>query len=350
VSEGPDGESRAFVLDLLAGRCRAQAVSTAATLGLADRLAAGPRGAAELAAELGCDAPALQRLLALLAGLGVCEELRGGRFALAPRGQALRSDALGPLAVFLGMPAAWDAWSHLPEALAAGSAAAFERAHGEGLYAFLGRHPDVARAYDRAIDAYSRAETEALCARLDLSSAERVVDVGGGRGAALVGLLQRWPRLRGVLVELPHVAARARPRLEAERLEIVECDYLESLPQGADVYLLKHVLHNLDDARATALLRRAAAALAPGGRVLVVEAVLAPADHGNSARLLDLEMLVLTGGRERRKPEWRRLLRAAGLRVDRLEPLTPESWLITGSATANRAGLRWGASSDPQRP
>jgi len=334
VSEGPDDEGRAFVLDLLAGRCRAQAVSTAAALGLADRLAAGPRGAAELAAELGCDAPSLQRLLELLAGLGVCQETSGGRFALAPRGRALRSDALGPLAAFLGMPATWDAWSRLPDALRAGSAVAFERAHGAGLYAFLGRHPDVALAYDRAIDAYSRAETEALCARLDLSAAERIVDVGGGRGALLVGLLQRWPRLRGVLVELPHVAARVRPRLESEapgRIEVVEGDYLESLPRGADVYLLKHIVHNLDDARATALLRRVAEALAPDGRVLVVEAVLVPADHGNAARLLDLEMLVLTGGRERRKPEWRRLFRAAGLHASRVEPLTPQCWLITGT-------------------
>ena len=333
MSDGPDDEGRAFVLDLLAGRCRAQAVSTAAALGLADRLAAGPRGADELAAEGGCDAPALPRLLALLAGLGLCEETSGGRFALAPRGRALRSDALGPLAAFLGMPATWDAWSRLPEALRAGSVVAFERAHGAGLYAYLDRHQDVAAAYDRAIDAYSRAETEALCARLDLSAAERVVDVGGGRGALLAGLLRRWPRLRGVLVELPHVAARARAALEAEapgRVEVVEGDYLESLPRGADVYLLKHIVHNLDDARATTLLRRVAEALAPGGRVLVIDAVLAPADHGNAARLLDLEMLVLTGGRERRKPEWRRLFRTAGLHAGSLEPLTPESWLIEG--------------------
>ena len=332
--ESTDEAARALVLDLLAGRCRAQAVSTAAALGLADRLADGPRPAAELAAELGCEPGALARLLGLLAGLGVCEEQRDGRFALTSAGRMLRSDALGPLAALLGMPAMWDAWSRLPEALRARDGTAFERAHGEGLYAHLASHPDLARAYDQAIDAYTRAEVEALCARADLSAARTVVDIGGGRGACLLELLRRWPKLKGVLVELPHVAARLRERLLAEsggRLDVVATDYLESLPAGADVYLLKHVLHNHDDARATALLRRAGQACGPGGRVLVVEAVLAPADHGNTARLLDLEMLVLTGGRERRKPEWRRLFRAAGLRVDRVEPLTPESWLIDGS-------------------
>jgi len=331
VSAGADAESAAFVLDLLAGRCRAQAISTAAELGIADRLAGGPRRAAELAAELGGDAGAIERLLALLCSLGVCEPAADGRFGLTSRGRALRADALGPLAAFLGSPVMWDPLARLPEALRASDGTAFERTHGARLYEHLARDPRTAGAYDAAIAAYTRAVTAALGERDVFAGARTLVDIGGGSGASLAALLRRWPTLRGVLVDLPHVAGPARARLPAElagRVEVVEGDYFESLPAGADLYLLQHVLHNWDDERAAALLSRVRAAMAPAASVLVVEAVLAPVDYADSARMLDLEMLVLTGGRERRKPEWRRLLRAAGLRAERLEPLTPASWLL----------------------
>ena len=333
MSEGADGDGAAFVLDLLAGRCRAQALSTAATLGLADRLAGGPKSAAELAAELGGEARPLERLLELLSSLGVCEPAGDGRFGLTARGAALRGDALGPLAAFLGSSVVWDPWSRLAEALRAGNGTAFERTHRRTLYAHLARDPQTARAYDAAIEAYTRDEIAALGERREFAAARRVVDVGGGRGASLAALLRRWPALRGVLVDLPHVSGPARARLAEElpgRVEVVEGDYFEELPAGADLYLLKHVLHNWDDERAVALLRRVREALAPGGAALVIEAVLAPVDSADSARLLDLEMLVLTGGRERRKPEWRRLFHAAGLRVERFDPLTPSSWLLVG--------------------
>lgn len=333
MSEGRNGDAAAFVLDLLAGRCRAQALSTAAALGLADRLAGGPKSAAALAAELGGEARPLERLLELLSSLGVCEPAGEGRFGLTARGAALRGDALGPLAAFLGSPVVWDPWSRLAETLQSAGGTAFERTHRSSLYAHLARDPLTARAYDAAIEAYTRDEIAALGERAEFTSARTVVDVGGGRGASLLALLRRWPGVRGVLVDLPHVSGPARARLEEElpgRVEVVEGDYFESLPEGADLYLLKHVLHNWDDERAVALLRRVRESMSPGGAALVVEAVLAPIDTADSARLLDLEMLVLTGGRERRKPEWRRLFHTAGLRVERFEPLTPSSWLLVG--------------------
>jgi hypothetical protein len=333
----PDGvapDSEVFLLDLLAGRARAQAVSTAAALGLADRLAAGPRTAAGLAGELGCDAGTLERLLVVLVGLGVCARAPGQRFVLAPQGAALRAEALGPFAAFLGGPVFWDAWSRLRDALREGGPTAFERTHGQGLYAHLASTPEAARAYDAAIDAFTRAEAGQLAARVDFSSVRTLVDVGGGRGTALLGVLERWPALRGVLFDLPHVVDGARARLDARcpgRVDVAAGDFLEHVPAGADAYLLKRVLHNWDDGRAGALLARCAAAMAPGGRVLAIETILAPDDRADAARMLDLEMLAFNGGRERRKPELRRLFHRAGLALERVEALRPPSWLLVAA-------------------
>jgi hypothetical protein len=322
------------VLDLLAGRCRSQAVSTAAALGLAERLAAGPRSVEALAAELQCDPDALERLLDLLAGLELCRRVGGRRFELLPDGAALRDDALGPLAAFLGSAEAWNPWSALRDSLATGSPCAFERMQGRTLYEHLARTPAASARYDAAIEAFTRDETEALCRQFDFSDVRRLLDVGGGRGTALMGLLARWPHLRGVFFDLPHVVESTGPELLRrfpERVELVGGDFRESLPRGAEACLLKHVLHNWDDAGAGELLRRCAASLGPGGRVLVIEAILAPDTRVDAARLLDLEMLVLTGGRERRKPELRRLFHDAGLALARVAPLTPASWLLVGT-------------------
>lgn len=330
-------EADAFLLDVLAGRCRAQVVSTAAALGLADRLASGPRRVAELAQEVGCDASELGRLLDFLVCLGLCARGAEGIYSLTVRGQALRRERLGPLAAFLGAPEMWNPWSALRQTLTSRDGSAFARTHGETLYEYLERRPETAARYDTAIDAFTRREAQALAEHFDFSTLETLVDVGGGRGTTLAVLLERWPRLRGILHELPHVAAAARagiPGSLARRLEIRAGDFRHDVPTAVDAYLLKHVLHNWDDGSATALLRRCVAGLLPHGRLLVIEAILSPHAHVDTARLLDLEMLVLTGGRERRKPELRRLFQASGLVLEHCRPLTPESWLLVGRPRA----------------
>lgn len=320
------------LLEVLGGKVRAQAVSTVAALGIADRLRAGPRPLAALAAATGCDASVLEPLLALVAGMGFFTSPEPGVYALTEHGAALCQDALGPLAAFVGAKDQWDPWSRLREA-AAGGSTAFQRAHGVGLYDFLARDRAAAARYDAAIDAFTRHENTALCAHFDFAPYARVVDVGGGRGAMLGAILERWSHLSGTLFDLPHVADAARAdfaRRFGSRAEVVGGDFFEHLPGGADVYLLKHVLHNWDDTRATELLARCAGAMAPAGCVLVIETVRIPQDRADLASLLDLEMVVLTGGRVRRRPALRRLLGAAGLTGVRAATLTAGSWLLVG--------------------
>ncbi len=333
VTESASAEDMAALLDILGGRARSQAVSTAAALGLPELLAHGPRSAQDLALELGADEQAVGRLLSFLAGLGFLRQEQDGALSLTRLGLSLRQDALGPLASFLGSPDQWNPWSALRDSLGGTQQAdnAFVTTHGTDLYSYMRDHASAAARYDVAIDAFTRQAARTLATSFDFSGISRLVDVGGGRGAGLQELLKQWPNLHGVLFDLPHVARAAREHLAPELAARVECvggDFLKDVPGDADAYLLKHVLHNWDDEQAVQLLRRCAQQVPDTGYVLVLEYVLAPDGRIDTARMMDLEMLVLTNGRERRKPELRRLIRAAGLTLEGVTPLPPASWLL----------------------
>ena len=322
---------------LLAGKWVVQALATAAQLGLAEALER-PRTLDDLAMTLACDRGALLRLLRVLVGEGILVEGVDERFSLTDLGAQLRRDALGALVEFVGSPSQWTPWTALTHAVRTG-ACAFEHVHGRSLFDHLAEHPEEEALYDEAVDAFTTAQAVALAEQDVLDTVGTVVDVGGGRGTLLLELLRRRPSLRGVLFERPSVVDRARLRIEAaglgSRCSFVEGDFFAALPQGADAYVLKHVLHNWDDARAEAILRRCGDALAPGGRVLIVESLLLPGNLRDGARLIDLEMLVLTGGgRERSKPEFRRLLSQAGLRLVTSRKLVEGTWVIVAQPRA----------------
>lgn len=318
------------LLDILGGKARVQAISTAAALGIADVLAKGPRTVASLAQELRCREDVLTTVLRMVAGLGFFMSPEPGLYALTDRGHVLKRDQLGPLATFVGAPEQWDPWARLRDAACSGEVA-FVRTFGHGLYDHVAADAAAAARYDAAIDAFTRHEAESLCRTFDFAGAREVIDVGGGHGTLLLEVLRRHGHLRGTLFDLPHVAERALPRLRGElgdRVRTHGGDFFAAIPRGADVLLLKHVLHNWDDERAAVLLLRCADALPAGGRLLVIETILAPDNRADLAAMLDLEMMVLLGGRERRKPELRRMLAAAGLSLASMAPLVSGSWLL----------------------
>ncbi len=334
-----------LLLRKLGGSCLTQVVATAAKLGLPDALAEGPKTLSELSLALGCVEPLLGRLVPILVGEGILCEGADDTLALTEVGRQLGGDALGPLAVFLGAMPQWAAWGALDQAIQTGEAA-FRLVHGADFYDYLAEHPEDARIYDAAMNAFTHADARALAEVYDFSTARSVVDVGGGWGAVLSALLERYPGLRGVLLETPEVAGRARARLAtepfADRLDVVGGDFTRAVPEGADVYVVKHVIHNWDDEDCEQLLRRCASAMAPGGRVLVVDYVLMPGVAMDMARLLDLEMMVLTGrGRERSKNEFRLMFRAAGLVLTAAHPLAgPNTRLLVGERKSERAYSR----------
>jgi DNA-binding MarR family transcriptional regulator len=332
--EAPDPRDPArSLLGLLAGKWIAAAIAAAAELGLADALAArGPLGAAALATELGCDEQGLTRLLGILVGEGLLEVDERERYSLTAIGAELRTEALRDLARYMGAPFTWAPFAHVAPALRQGRSA-FELAHGESIFRYLDTHPAEAEVYQRGIDTFTRREAQALSQAFDFGAARCVVDVGGGLGTLLVEVLARFPALRGVLVDRPAVIAQAERALEyvpeRGRIELYPADFFERLPATADVYVLKHVLHNWDDERALQLLRNCADSLPDDGKVIIVDGYLLPGGRRDATRLLDLEMFVLCGaGRERRKPEFRRLLHRAGLKLLRSQALAGTTCMI----------------------
>ena len=294
------------------------AIHAAVVLGIADLLAAGASGVAELAVATGTDAGALYRLLRALAAAGVFSEAPDRRFTLAPIGECLRSNAADPVApwaMLAGQAYVHRAWEGLLHSLRTGETA-FRHVHGMDVWDYRARHPEQGVVFDRAMSGISRRVAEAVVETGDFGRFRRVVDVGGGEGVLLGHILGAHPAMGGVLFDLPHVVAEAAPVLRAagvaERCEVVAGDFFQGVPAGGDGYVLKGILHDWDDAAAVAILRACHRAIAPGGTLLVIERLVAPPNEGADAKFSDLNMLVMPGGRERTQDEFEALLAASG--------------------------------------
>lgn len=313
------------LLLLLGGKWLAAAISAAASLGLAEALASTPMTLERLAAETTCDADSLRRLMRVLLGEGLISLNTRHEYELTEMGELLRPGELGELAMLVGSPFSWDPWSALAESVRTGESS-FTKHHGLPLFDYLDQHDEEAALYHAAIDAFSRREACALAKAFDFSDARRVADIGGGRGTLLIEVLTQWEHLSGVLLERPTAAAQARVAFAKagieDRCEARVGDFFAEVPRDVDVCVLMHIIHSWDDTTAIDLLRRCSSAVGGDGTLLIVEGLIVPDARRDLTNLLDLEMLVLCGpGHERRKPEMRRLLSAAGLRLTSAVPL-----------------------------
>ncbi len=329
-----------IVLDMLIGRWISQAISAAAELGLADHVTDGPQTPETLAGRVHADAPSIRRLLRALASVGMFAEDEGGRFAQTPLSETLRSDVPGSIrgmALHVGAPASVTAWADLTTSIRTGEPA-FRRVHGKSFFEYLAGAPDHAKAFDHAMHGVSSTELAGILAAYDFSDAGVIVDVGGGDGTLLGAILARYPQLRGVVADLPHVIARTREGLRAsplrDRIELVEASFFETVPSGGATYLLKHILHDWSDELSTQILRHVRRAIPAGGRVLVFESVLQAGNAPDFGKLLDLEMIAITeGGRERTERDFAALLDATGFRLARVVPTRSPVSVIEGRPT-----------------
>jgi O-methyltransferase domain/Dimerisation domain len=328
------------ILQLATAGWLSQAVSAAAALGIADELADGPRPLDHLAKAVEADPPALYRLLRVCAQAGLFAEFDGQVFALTETGSALRADGPGSMrhfAMWTGLAAERHTWTELMRSVRTG-APAFAAVHGQEVFAYMGTHPEVLAVFDKAMTEASDQIIAPIVAAYDFSPFAAIVDVGGGHGALLAAVLAASPSARGVLFDQPGVvAAAATGPLAAAgvagRAETAGGDFFASVPSGGDAYLLSNIIHDWDDEPAVRILGNCREAMADGGRVLLVEALLPErpgrasgyAAGGSGApplmvSLMDLDMLVLNGGRQRTAGEFGVLLGRAGLRLSRVVP------------------------------
>ena len=317
--------------EMAMGYSRSRILCAAARLGVADALGDDERSVDQLAVSCGAHPASLYRLLRALASFGVVAERAPERFVLTPFGKPLRKDA--PNSEWDGI-IFWadllaDSWSHLTECIRTGDNAAriMER---EGVSSRWSKDPNAAATF-RAVMGTAPAEDYMPIARAwDFSKYRTVADLGGGGGALIAAVLETFPNVQGMLVDRQESIDRARPRFEsgelAARCQLLAADLCNSVPAGADVYMLKHVLHGCADEAALGILRNCRSAMPKEGRLLVIEFVLPDVvDHADSElehRLMsDLNMLAVTGGKERSAVEWKKLLSSAGFECQAIIPV-----------------------------
>ena len=321
------------------GVAQTQLLRCAVRLGVAERLRGGPRSAADLARACGVSEDALFRALRALAALGVFELRADGRFANNRLSLALRAGARGSFAdfvVYLGSRSNTLAWGDLERTLADG-ASAFERVHGESVWAWFRRHPEEERSFAAAMIHITELDAPAIAAGYPFGELRRVCDVAGGHGTLLAEVLRRHPALEGVLLDAPPVVAEAPAFLDRRgvgaRVRCVGGDFFEEVPAGCDAYLLKDVLHDWDDEACLRILRACRRAARPGARVVVAELLLERLDASSPAAVSDVQMMVVChGGRQRSAAEHRALLAAAGFRAGRVVALRAPLGLVEGIA------------------
>lgn len=335
---------QAVLTQMLAAPLVTQALRVVAELRIADLLAERPRSVDELAAETGAHAPSLYRFMRALASCGVFAETGDERvFELTPTAELLRADVEGSLrdlAIFMGADWHWQVWGDATHSARTGRAA-WEHVHGKEVFPYFAENAEAARVFDNAMTSLSKMVAKAVVEAYDFSSVGKLADIAGGHGSLLAAILRANAHLRGLLFDMPQVIAGAPGQLEAEgvagRCELAAGDFFESVPAGADAYLMKHIIHDWDDARALSILKNCHRAMPETGKLLLVEMVVPKGNEPHFAKIQDLEMLLSPGGLERTEAEFRELFAAAGFELKRIIPTASPMSIIEGVKTKTRA-------------
>ncbi|OKK03849.1 SAM-dependent methyltransferase [Streptomyces sp. CB03234] len=337
-SSGPDDRSAASaeLHALASGYLFTAALRAAAVHGIADHLADGPMTPGELARRSHTHGPSLRRVLRLLAMGGVFREDDDNAFRLTPLSQLLRRDVPGSQRAAILMltdPFMWRSAEGLTETVRTGEPA-FETAYGMPFFAYLDSAPAAQQIFDAGMADLSVRDNEHIAAHCACPESGTVVDVGGGRGGLLRAVLSRLPELSGVLYDRERtVADHVLDHKElAGRWRVETGDFFTAVPPGGDVYLLKHVLHDWDDEHCLRILRSIRAAMAPGGRLLVVETVLPPGNEPGTGKVVDVIMLMKLRGKERTREEFAALLARSAFRMTGIVPTEASASVIEAQA------------------
>jgi hypothetical protein len=328
------------MLGHITGYWISQMLFVVAQLGIADELANKPQKPDALAKRVGAQPDALHRILRALASVGIFAETADGRFKLTPTAATLRSDVPGSLRNFARMMIDghnWRGWQELLHGVRSGEVG-FDHAYGKPYFDWLREHPEEDRIFSDSMASISGPENDAIARGYAFGQLETLVDVGGAHGHLLATILRRHKKLRGVLYDQPQVVAGAKatgfvsaPEVAA-RCTVEGGDFFAGVPKGADAYLMKYIIHDWNDEKSRTILRHCREAMNPGGRVLVIEHVIAKGNAPDWAKLLDVNMFALLTGRERTLEQFRALFASAGLRLKRAHATKSALKILEGTA------------------
>ena len=319
-------EAQRLIGQLLFGKQMTYCLSGVARFGVADHMNATPMAVEEIAGKTGAHAPSLYRVMRMLAGVGVFKEERGKRFALAPAGELLKSDAPGTMryhAMMLGDEWTMRAYEHFTDCLRTGQNGV-SKAYGQHLFDVLAERREQSDTFQAAMTSSSTIEGRAVTGAYDFSGIKRLADLGGGHGTLLASILRSYPQMQGVLFDRAEIiAGMAKDQFAGceGRITIEGGSFFERVPDGCDAYIMKHIIHDWDDEHCRTTLKLIRDKLPTDGRVLVCEMVVTDEPGPTPAKILDILMLVITmGGKERTKDEFAELFASSGLRLNRIVP------------------------------
>ena len=324
------------MLQIISGFWVSRCVYILAKLGIADLIKDQSKTAEELAAATGSHGPSLFRVLRALVAVGVITQDDQNRFGTTPLSDTLRSDVRGSLRAFamteLGEEH-YPAWGELLHSVRTGEIA-FDKAFGQPVWEFFAQNPENARIFNDAMSGMTAQANEALHAAYDFGGIKKIMDVGGGHGGLITSILKKNPNMRGILLDSPQVIEGAKTTVAAsgigERCELVGGDFFQSVPPGADAIILKWIIHDWNDDQSVAILKNCHRALPDNGKLILVEAVVPASNEPHFSKFIDLNMLVMTGGRERTESEFRKLYEDSGFKLTRVVPTESPFSVIEG--------------------
>lgn len=315
------------IMQLGTGFMASAALYAVTKLGIPDILKSGAKPTSEIARACDAKEDTVYRVMRALASAGIFTESAPRTFALTAEGELLlsdRPDSQRSMVLWLGNKMHFDTYPELPYAMKTGNTVV-EKVYGESCFGYFEKNPEVSKIFNEAMTGFSKMFAPAVLDAYDFSwlNGKTLVDVGGGHGFVLTSILKKYPEIRGVIADLEHVVAGAPEMIRKAGVEsrctTQNCDFFASVP-AADAYVMKHIIHDWDDEKARKILRNCARAGIGKTRVILMESVVAPGNEPHFAKWLDVEMLLLAGGKERTEAEFTKLLEGAGFKLTRVVP------------------------------
>lgn len=300
-------------------------IYVAAQLNIADLLSKESKTASQLALETQTHAPSLYRLLRTLSGVGVFSENENHEFELTPLGVTLQSGVPGSLKyhAIMNLRYHYSAWGNLLQAVKTGDIA-FDNLHKMTVWEYYEKDEGGIKNFNSAMNGVTQMIIPAVVAAYDFKSFETIVDVGGGDGTLLCGILKQAEQSRGIVFDMPHAKGQALAKIEAndlkDRCSFIEGSFFDTVPPGASAYIMKSVLHDWNDENSKKILIKVKEAMPQNGKLLLIEYLIPEGNNPHPAKLMDINMMVMTGGRGRTAKEWQQLVEDAGLQLSRIIP------------------------------
>jgi hypothetical protein len=326
-----------IISQMVFGFVMSKSIHIVSKLNIADLIHSnGPMTCAVLAKTTGVHEESLYRLLRALCSTGVFSEDAAGKISLTPLSECLREDSpdsVKAMSLSTGN-VFYKAYEELPYSVKTGEAG-FQKAIGASPFEYLSNHPEEGKIFDRMMTDVHGGETEPMVNSYDFSVYNTIVDIGGGNGEVISAVLNKNPKSKGILFDLPEVITRSGEVISArglkDRLQTASGNFFESVVKGGDAYIMRHILHDWSDADAVTILTNCRKAMNPGGKILVVEAVIQPGNEPSPFKLLDLTMLMI-GGKERTARQFEDIFSKAGLKLNRIVPFQHDMSVVEGSA------------------